>query len=297
MSFIKNLDSNKKIKLEKCTIDSFPAPDQFDDSLLEKNDDIFRIAYIDLETTGLDLETNEIIEIAIKLVEYSKSTGKLLKAVAKYENFNDPSTYLDDKIIKITGITREDVFNQKIDWNVVGHIIANANIIVAHNASFDRPVLEKYFKTYKVWACSQKDINWYDRGFLKENLEILAIWHGFYYDAHRAMNDVNATINLLSHKSYDNDEKNPVLELIENSVNPHYIIVNQFPYNALHIRSIKNRDKKYFYNSRDKSWRVILTNLDDVTTETEWLGKNIYSGKFNGVIKYINAIDKYKEIN
>ena len=294
MSFIKNIEENNTIVLEKCTIDSFPVDSTIELKKINKNDDVIRIAFLDVETTGLDLETNEIIEIAIKLVEFNKSTGTLLNVIKKYESFNQPKEQINDEITKLTGITNEIVKDKSINWDKVGDILSYSQLIVAHNSKFDRPVLEKYFKTYKIWACSQKDIDWYERGFTKENLEILSIWHGFYYDSHRAVNDVNATINLLTHKSHKDKELNPILELIENAKNPHYLVINRFPYNKDYVDIIKKRSRNYFYNSEDKSWRIILTNLDEVESESLWLGENIYGGSFKGKIQYINILDKYK---
>ena len=45
--------------------------------------------------------------------------------------------------------------------------------------------------------------------------ELLCIWHGFFYDSHRAMNDVNALINLLSNNLYESNP--PIKEIIDNS--------------------------------------------------------------------------------
>ena len=65
-----------------------------------------------------------------------------------------------------------------------------------------RKFIDKYITTKNIGACSQNDIIWKERGFFKQGLEMLCIWHGFYYAAHRAMNDVNAMIHLLSYPSY-----------------------------------------------------------------------------------------------
>ena len=58
----------------------------------------------------------------------------------------------------------------------------------------------------QVWLCSMKDINWMERGLNARGQEILCIWHGFYYDSHRAMFDVDALIHLLTHPSYKNEK-------------------------------------------------------------------------------------------
>ena len=217
MSFIKDLEFNNKIILNKCTVNSFPVKEDIKLEKLSENSNVKRIAFLDLETTGLDIKDNEIIEIAIKLVDFNTNTGELIHCIGNYESYNQPSTLISNEITELTGITNDMVEGKKINYDIVGEIISHAHIIVAHNAEFDRKVLEKYFKTYKIWACSRKDIDWYNRGFLKESLELLSFWHGFYYDAHRAVNDVNATINLISHKAYKNNQNKPIFELIDNA--------------------------------------------------------------------------------
>ena len=50
----------------------------------------------------------------------------------------------------------------------------------------------------------------------------------FSFDAHRAMNDIDALINLLTHSSYTSNR--PIIELIENSQKLQYIILAEnFP--------------------------------------------------------------------
>ena len=56
------------------------------------------------------------------------------------------------------------------------------------------------------------------RDFKAFKQELLCIWHGFYYDSHRAMMDIDALIYLLSHPSYSDNK--PIVELIQNAKKP-----------------------------------------------------------------------------
>ena len=60
---------------------------------------------------------DEIIEIAIKEIEFEKDSGKIIKITNQYESFNEPSKEIDDKITKLTGIDNKTVKNKAIDWN------------------------------------------------------------------------------------------------------------------------------------------------------------------------------------
>ena len=297
MAFIKRI--NKKddsIILELYKGEDLKSDDIVTLSDYSKDSDLIRIAVLDVETTGIDLEDNEIIELAIKVIEINKHNGSGLKAIGKYESYNDPGFEISEEITSLTGISNEDVKNQHINWADVKSIFDNCQLLAAHNAKFDRKFIEKYIKTNNVWSCSQKDINWKNRGFFKNSLELLCIWHGFYYEAHRAMNDVNSTINLIAHSTYNDNM--PLIEMVESAKKPLYKIINKFPYNEEHIKSIKSRkinDNNYSWDPKNKSWNIYFDNKDDVDTEVDWLTENIYRGNFKGLIQLISVFDKYKD--
>jgi len=193
-----------------------------------KNGETIRIAVLDVESTGFDAEKDEIIELAVKVIEINKDNGSDLKAVYKYESYNDPGFEISEEIVNLTGIDNLKVKNSSINWDDVKAMLDKCQLLIAHNAKFDRKFIEKYIKTENVWSCSQNDINWKNRGFFKNSLELLCIWHGFHYGAHRAMNDVNATIHLITNPTYIDDL--PIIELIGNAKKPLYRILNKFPY-------------------------------------------------------------------
>tara|TARA_Y100000768_G_scaffold209036_1_gene157454 strand:+ start:6846 stop:7718 length:873 start_codon:yes stop_codon:yes gene_type:complete len=288
MAFLKGLSKDKSIQLYKFTGDKFKVSS--DDTFVE-DDRYIKVSFIDFETTGLDFERDEVIEIGLRTIAVNKLDYQDFYSVREYESYNDTHNKIDDEVAMLTGITKDMIIGKKIDWSEVENILNISNVVVAHNASFDRWFLEKHIDFKNIWACSKADIDWKDRGFLNTKLELLSIWHGFYYDSHRAMNDVNATIHLLLHPSY---KKNPPLEeLVENSQKEHCLIVNKFSYNKVFIDKLKKRGG-YRYSPSDKSWRILVRDKNLVENEVEWLKKNIYNGYFQGEIKEIPLIDKYK---
>tara|TARA_B100001029_G_scaffold173116_1_gene171626 strand:- start:165 stop:1031 length:867 start_codon:yes stop_codon:yes gene_type:complete len=248
------------------------------------------ICFLDLETTGLNIEQDKIIEIALKVVKIDKSDGSIISFEEIYESFQDPGIVIEEKIIKITGINNEMVAGKEIDWNKVNDIVQSVDIIVAHNARFDRSFMDRYLPLSKdkIWACSVYDIDWINRGFVKGSLELLSIWHGFYYDSHRALNDVDAVIHLLSHPSY-NDNK-PIVELIKNSQIPYYeLIALNSPYESKDIL----RSHNFRWNGNKKYWWKRV-NKDEINDERNWLTDNVYNGYFMGIVEEILIHDKYK---
>ena len=209
-----------------------------------------------------------------------------------YESFNDPGEEISQEITLLTGINNDMVQRQSIDWEMVDIILKDADIIVAHNASFDRAFVDKHSSVSpnKIWACSINDIDWLGRGFSSPKQELLCYWHGFYFEAHRAMNDVDALIHLLTHSSYDIDR--PVVELVENAQKPTYVIfATHFNYDLVKKDIVKAN--KYKWNTGEKIWYKNV-NFDNLESEKEWLTEVIYDFHFEGRVEEINLIDKYK---
>jgi len=289
-SFIKTLKNSKNeivlYKLNETILNQQPKKT----TLINETIDI---CFLDLETTGFNLDLDKIIEIAIKLVKIDKNDGGIIEFLDYYESFQDPHQIIENKITQITGITNEMVSGFSIDWEIVKSIIDKADILLAHNAKFDRGFLDRYLPLSKdkLWTCSIGDINWIKRGFTKNSLELLSIWHGFYYESHRAMNDVDAVIHLLTHHYYNdtNDDK-PILELIENSQQTYYkVIANNSPFEKKDML----RANSYIWNPKKKYWWK-RTSQKQAETEKNWLANNIYNGYFNGSFEKIEINDRYK---
>ncbi len=92
------------------------------------------------------------------------------------------------------------VKNQRIDWDAVNLILKDAEIIIAHNASFDRPFMDAHslVSQEKLWGCSVKNINWLSKGYPSSKLELLSVYHGFFHSAHRALNDAESLLYILT---------------------------------------------------------------------------------------------------
>jgi len=285
MTFINsiNKESNRIVLKELDT----PAPE-----LLITDQDCMNIAFLDTETTGIDRANDKIIEIAVKLVKFEAPTGKILSIDQTYESFNDPEEDISIEITQLTGITNEMVEGHSIDWDSVDAIFQDSDLIVAHNAGFDRAFVDRRSSVSqsKIWACSISDIDWLGRGFTSPKQELLCYWHGFYFDAHRAMNDVDALIHLLTHGSYEDDR--PLLELIDNAKKPVYVIfADNFKYDPVKKDIVKAN--KYRWNPDDKIWYKKV-NFDELDSEKDWLTATIYDQVFEGRVEEINLNDKYK---
>ena len=156
---------------------------------------------VDVETTGLDPAKDEIIEIALVRFRYS-TDGEITGIVDVFDQLRQPSIAIPKIATEVTGITNEMVAGHQIDHEAVEEVVSSADIVIAHNASFDRRFVERLFPVFasKPWACSMSEIDWTAEGFEGTKLAYLAAEAGFFYDKHRAENDCLAAIELLRRK-------------------------------------------------------------------------------------------------
>lgn len=159
-----------------------------------------RVAVIvDFETTGLDANKDEIIEVAMVKFRYS-SRDEVIGVIDTFQAFNQPSMPIPMNVIELTNITNEMVAGCKIDDEAIENFVADANVLVAHNAAFDRKFAEKSWPLFEHmnWACSASGIDWQRYGFGGVKLVYLLTQSGLFHDAHRALDDCHATLEVLA---------------------------------------------------------------------------------------------------
>ena len=164
-----------------------------------------RVLILDTETTGLSHESDRIIELAMLLVSVDAATGRPFGPVETFEGFEDPGMPIPEVAKQVTGITDEMVRGQRLDDARVQALIERADLVVAHNAGFDRPFVEARFPgfAHKPWACSFADIDWKAQGAESAKLGALAQDRGWFYDAHRALVDCHALLQVLASPQAD----------------------------------------------------------------------------------------------
>ena len=164
----------------------------------DKKIDEEEFVVFDIETTGLNSHTNEIIEIgAVKI--------KAGRIVDRYSQLINPGRPIPYHITEITSITDEQVANEpKID-EVIGKFVdfIGDAVLVAHNAPFDMGFIKRDIKKYLNinLQCSVidtlqmardlfPDLKKYGLGDLNKTLGLSLEKH------HRAVDDSQATANM-----------------------------------------------------------------------------------------------------
>lgn len=154
---------------------------------------------VDTETTGLSMEVDAIIEFAMVVFEYDRETGQVYRILDIYNELEDPGRPIPPASTAVHGITDDMVAGKRIDDERVAALLQDVDLVIAHNAQFDRPFLEQRLPLFAAlpWACSLYQVAWADESMASAKLEYLAYRLGFFYDAHRAQTDCLALLELL----------------------------------------------------------------------------------------------------
>lgn len=164
-------------------------------------------AFLDVETTGLNVRTDKITEFS--LVPFLFDADGVVYDAGKGMSFlNDPGIPIAPEVTALTGITDEMVKGQRIDVDTVRAAVEEAVIIIAHHADFDRKMVERempFFRT-KHWACSHTEVPWTSTfGCQAAKLAIILAdaCHQFSDARHRAVEDCHVGVNVLANARVD----------------------------------------------------------------------------------------------
>lgn len=172
---------------------------------------------VDTETTGLNHQTDEVIEVGAVSFTFDDN-GVIGDVVGVYSGLRQPSMPIPPEITRLTGITDEMVEGHEIDLGSLDSMIEPADLVVAHNAAFDRTFCEKLSPSFipKAWACSVTEVPWADLGFEGSKLGYLIGQSGYFHEGHRATDDCHALLEVLARR-LDEGAEQPFAALLRSS--------------------------------------------------------------------------------
>lgn len=251
--------------------------------------------FVDVETTGLDPQKDEIIELAMVPFTYGRD-GRIFEILDAYQQFQEPSAPISPAITAITGITDEMVAGHRIDAEAVGRFAGGAALVLAHNAAFDRKFVERLSDVFvtKPWACSMTQVNWSDEGHEGTKLAYLAAGAGFYYDRHRAENDCRAAIELLA-SPLPTSGALAMTRLLDAARQPSWRIwAENSPFDlkdALKARGYRwNGDS----NPNPRAWYIDVTDTQR-EVEIAYLHKEIYLREVELLVRRMEAYNRFSD--
>ncbi len=154
---------------------------------------------LDTETTGMDHARDKVIELALVKFEYSRASGEVGRVCGVYDGLEDPGAPIPPESTAVHGITDAMVAGKRLDEAAIERLLDGAGLVIAHNAEFDRPFVERRLPALASlpWACSFREVPWDEAGIGSAKLEYLAYRCGFFFDAHRAEIDCRALLEVL----------------------------------------------------------------------------------------------------
>ena len=242
-----------------------------------------RALYVDCETTGFSVERDEVIEIAMLPLVYAVDDGRVVEVLHDEALVcrNDPGRPLDPAITALTGLTDDDLDGQYIDVDAASELVSNTNLIIAHNARFDRPFFERILPAMRhaPWACSMRDIPWTAHGAPSTALHCLACQHGvFARDRHRALADCEVGVWLLAQQLPGSDRQ--VLAALRECASRETVRLWAAGSPFATKDELKARGYRWMPERRNGIERAWWTEVapELVGAEIEWLRENVYGG-------------------
>ncbi|WP_241213439.1 3'-5' exonuclease [Sphingomonas sp. ABOLE] len=225
---------------------------------------------VDVETTGLNLVEDVIIELAMRRFRYDER-GQITAIGRRWCWLEDPGRPISREIAKLTGLNDAMLAGERIDERAAVGILGSASLVVAHNASFDRPRVEARLPAARgfAWACSCNEVDWRELGFDGRSLGYLLMQIGHFNGAHRASDDVDSTIALLAHEL---PSGGTVLEQLVSRSFEESWMVRAFgaPFDAKDVL----RARGYRWDAERKVWWREVADRD---AEEAWLTAHVYA--------------------
>jgi DNA polymerase-3 subunit epsilon len=239
-------------------------------SLPEPTGEVVRAAILDTETTGLDPDVDEVIELGMLPFDYDRATGCVtaVHVGQAIGAFREPSIPITAESTRVHGITAEMVAGNAIAAEQVHAAIDGAQIVICHHAGFDRPMVEKHWPEFDGinFGCSVSDIDWRAEGLGSSKLDYLLFRAGYFFDGHRALHDATALLFLLT-LPLPVSGKPTLSALLERARRPLHL-VSAIDTDIDQRGVLKERGYRWQPEPAPKAW-VIATN--DFRAEVAWL--------------------------
>lgn len=155
------------------------------------------VTVVDIETTGLDAATDHITEIAAIRAEIG--LDGIIREIGRFQTFValPPGIEIAPEITELTGIHAEDLRGAPMRWRAIPAFrrFALGSTIIAHNAPFDFAFVEPWFGD-EGFVCTRALSRLVDPDESARLADCCARYGIDLTGHHRAMNDVDATLQL-----------------------------------------------------------------------------------------------------
>lgn len=213
--------------------------------------DLRRVLILDVETGGLDPETDPLLEVAV--AEYCVTRG-LIAATSWLVHSRENRAFV------VNGIPVELVSDETATEHpgytikMLGDAAAGCQAVVAHNAAFDR----RWFADLGLpWICTCDDVEW-PKPSTSRSLVAVALAHGVgVVHAHRALSDVMTLVALFDRVRENHD----LGAMLTRAMRPKKLVAAVLPYD----RKDEAKAKGFRWQPESKQWTKSVF-VDDIAT-------------------------------
>lgn len=251
--------------------------------------------FLDFETTGLDPARDEIIEIGMVPFTFAPD-GRVFGTCEPFSRLRQPSIPIPPEVTAITGITDEMVAGKTVDPTEVASFVAPAALVVAHNAAFDRKFAERFSDVFttKPWACSMTQVPWKEEGFEGTKLGYLLAGCGLFHDAHRAVDDCMAAIEVLARPLPKSGVPAMARMLEEARKATCRIWAENSPFDMKDILKARGYRWNGDANGKPKAWHVDVSE-DKMEAELAFLRQEVYRRDADLFVQRVDAYDRFSD--
>lgn len=232
---------------------------------------------LDTETTGRVSGRDKIIELGMVAFEYDPETGQVYRLLDSFNQLEDPGFPIPPEATAVNGIDDGMVRGHRIDDEAVAAFVAEAQIIIAHNARFDRGFCEIRFPVFETlpWSCSFEEVPWDQEGLGSAKLEFIATKFGLFYEAHRAEADCRALLEVLQHPLPNSGV--PALKGMADFASRPTCRINALN-SAFETKDLL-KARGYRWDSEKRCWHTTTLNRAAMDEEVAWLKEAVYAGR------------------
>jgi|SaaInlStandDraft_1057018.scaffolds.fasta_scaffold62554_1 DNA polymerase III subunit epsilon len=245
---------------------------------IEAQGDTTTVLLVAMESKGKNPRHAKIVELAGVLIEVESDSGKVVRLLNQQHWFQDPEEEepFSEGFTHKTGITEELVSGKSIDGREFEDMVQGADIVVAYNAGFVRPILSEQFPSVEdaIFACARNQIDWSQKGHESRSLHHLTRDHLWFCDERRCPEQCGILLKLLTtDKTPEGEDANYLKELMDRAQEPLITIEAKVEHHQKHLM----RKERFFWDSRERTHIRVMG-----TSTLERVKRNLESRGFSG---------------